>query len=283
MKILTKTLQSSSLKRYAATKASIKTKLTAAKTESSPVLVECKRKSFNLVKPVESYSKFGSIPLASSGWLHSKSKGDWFQLNATVSELDTSDEMVDVEEFLQKTNQSFDRVLIENLKTEFEIKSLTNIQCQGWPKLCENHHLLIAAETGCGKTLCYLMPMIQKILEQKPLVSNKRKLNSPLAVILTPGRELATQISEVIKKLSRNLDVNVKTILGGNTKQLMLNPNFEEVDIVVASVGALSKLVTTGIYRMDFVRHVVLDEADTLLDDSFSEKLVHFLKRFPVS
>lgn len=60
-----------------------------------------------------------------------------------------------------------------------------------------------------------------------------------------------------------------------------MNPSFDDVDVLVGTVGAVSKLVTNGIYRMERVRHVVLDEADTLLDDSFNEKLAYFLRRFP--
>lgn len=84
------------------------------------------------------------------------------------------------------------------------------------------------------------------------------------------------------KKLCSQLDINVETILGGKTKHKMLNPEFAPVDILVGSMGVISKLVTTGIYRMDRVRHVVVDEADTMFDDSFSDKLIYFMKRFPV-
>lgn len=285
LQIFTKSLNTTWLRRYTATQAAKKTQTAAVKSkrEQRPALIRCKRPSFNLYKPLEAHCKFGTVPLASSGWLNNKAKGDYFQINATVTEEDKIKEMHDIKEFLQNFGIHFEEKLLENLRDQFEVKSLTKIQCQGWPKLLENHHSLIAAETGCGKTICYLMPIMQKILERKVSEENSRKFNTPLAVILTPGRELATQIGGVIERLSRNLNIKVKTILGGNTKQLMLNPDFEDIDILVASVGALSKLVTTGIYRMDYVRHVVLDEADTLLDDSFSDKLVHFLKRFPVS
>lgn len=60
----------------------------------------------------------------------------------------------------------------------------------------------------------------------------------------------------------------------------MMNPSFEDIDILVGSIGAISKLTTTGIFRMNEVKHVVLDEADALLEDGFNEKLSHFLKRF---
>lgn len=71
--------------------------------------------------------------------------------------------------------------------------------------------------------------------------------------------------------------------MGGRTKQKMLNPAFDDADLLIGTIGATSKLVTTGVYRMHLCQHVVLDEADTLLDDSFNEKLTYFLRRFPVT
>lgn len=63
----------------------------------------------------------------------------------------------------------------------------------------------------------------------------------------------------------------------------MMDAEFEPIDILVGSIGAVSKLVTTGIYKMQRVRHVVIEEADTMFDDTFSDKLVYFMKRFPVN
>lgn len=62
---------------------------------------------------------------------------------------------------------------------------------------------------------------------------------------------------------------------------MMLHPTFDDVDILIGTPGAISKLTTTGILRMNHCRNVVLDEADTLLDESFSDKLQYFLRRFP--
>uniref|UniRef100_A0A1I8Q410 RNA helicase n=1 Tax=Stomoxys calcitrans TaxID=35570 RepID=A0A1I8Q410_STOCA len=281
--VITKSLRTNIQQRFVATNAALKHKTPKSKQqqETRPAIIQCKRPHFNLYEPSKTTCKFGTLPLASSGWLHSKSKGDWFTISPTVSEEERSKEMHDMQRFLTTSGLVFDETLVDNLRNEFDIKQLTSIQCQGWPKIYGYHHTLIAAETGCGKTLCYLMPMLQRIVQRKQAGMNQRKMNSPLAIILTPGRELASQIGNVVRKLCSDMDVSVKTVLGGNTKQLMMNPEFEDVDVVIASIGALSKLVTTGIYRMDHVRHVVLDEADTLLDDSFSDKLVHFLKRFP--
>lgn len=161
----------------------------------------------------------------------------------------------------------------------------TYIQQIAIPKILANQHTLIAAETGCGKTVAYLLPIIQNLLKRKRTVNtdSTTEFNTPKVLIITPSRELTQQIGEVCDDLCHGLELKTKVIIGGHTKSIMTNPPIEEIDILVASIGALSKLITTNIYRMHEVRHVVLDEADTLLDDSFQDKLGYILKRFPVS
>jgi len=244
-------------------------------------LISCRRSQFNLTQYERTDAKFGSLSLASKGWLHNKSKGDFFILNASVQGEELQQEMQAIDEFLAATALQLHPQLLENLQGELGIKLVTGIQKQGIPIVHGKEHCLIAAETGCGKTLTYLLPILDKLLQRESLPD--RKLNTPRVLILTPGRELATQIAGVTEKLVQGTNLKVQSLLGGNTKQLMMNPQFEEVDILVATLGALSKLVTTGIYRMEQVRHLVLDEADTLLDDTFTDKLTYFLRRFPVS
>ncbi|XP_017470764.1 PREDICTED: probable ATP-dependent RNA helicase DDX28 isoform X3 [Rhagoletis zephyria] len=218
-------------------------------------LICCKRIQFNLYVPAPE-----------------KSRGD------------IKAEMLKVDDFLSGANIRLNDRLLENLKSGMKINSFTSIQTKSLPKVYESQHLLIAAETGCGKTLAFMLPIVQRIIEHKQTLQirqNGRRLNTPLVVIIAPGRELAAQIGNVAENLCHQTDLKVKTIFGGNTKRLMVDPEFCDVDILVATIGALSKLVTTGIYRMEEVRHVVLDEADTLLDDSFSDKLSYFLRRFP--
>ncbi|XP_053957535.1 probable ATP-dependent RNA helicase DDX28 [Anastrepha ludens] len=262
----------------------IKQKPNQAQTPKQKPLICCKRTQFNLYVPAPEGSEFGTIPLASSGWKHYKAKEDFIIFNATVSKADIQAEMLQIEDFLSGTNVCLNDKLLENLSTDMKINAFTSIQARAIPKVYDSHHVLIAAETGCGKTLAYMLPIIQRIIERKQSSSqtqqNGRKFNTPMAIIITPGRELATQIGNVAQKLCQQTGLQVKTILGGNTKRLMIDPEFSDVDILVATIGALSKLVTTGIYRMEAVRHVVLDEADSLLDDSFSDKLGYFLKRF---
>lgn len=108
-------------------------------------------------------------------------------------------------------------------------------------------NLLLAAETGCGKTLSYLLPIIQNIVKHK---TSSDSLNSPNAVVLTPNRELAYQVADVASMICSSVGLNVKVLVGGRTKSLMMNPNFEDVDILVATPGVLGKLSTVGIYKL---------------------------------
>lgn len=199
------------------------------KIKSNP-FITCKRKEFNLSLNEITYKpeKFGKIPLASDGWRHNKSKGDYFTIHPTTNTKNgQSHEIVKNFKSLE-VNQS----IIEVLEETYGISVPTYIQGESIPKLLDGNHALIAAETGCGKTLSYLIPVIQQILIEKQK-SNKRDFNTPFGLILLPGRELASQIGNIAEDLGKHFNLKVKTILGGRTKQLMLNPSFEDVDLLV--------------------------------------------------
>lgn len=249
-------------------------------------LITCRRPEFDLHHgdKMDMDAPFGSIPLASDGWHHYKSKGDFFTIHPHPEAEDVTKD--------PKYKKSFDEFgfcpeLKINLGSRLNVENTTYIQHESFPHILKNHHTLIAAETGCGKTIAYLAPIIQNLLKrrQSPDVekSEPTEFNTPKVLIVTPGRELAEQIGEVCENLCHGLDLKTKVLIGGHTKSIMNNPPIEEIDILVASIGVLSKLITTNVYRMHQVRHVVLDEADTLLDDSFVGKLQYILKRFPVS
>lgn len=110
--------------------------------------------------------------------------------------------------------------------------------------------MLLAAETGCGKTLSYVLPIVQKIVDTN---SSSNLLNTPKAVILLPNRELAYQIGDVASTIGSSVGLKVKVVVGGRTKSLMMNPNFGEVDILVATPGVLAKLSSVGIYKLNQV------------------------------
>lgn len=263
----------------------IKTKHVPQKSEHiGEPLISCKRPEFNLHRgdDRDENAEFGSIPLCSDGWHHFKAKNDFFIVHPHMSVGDESQNR-DHEQTFDKfdINQQF----LSNLSDRLNVQKTTVIQHEAIPHVLAKRHTLIAAETGCGKTLAYLLPILENVLKRKQSAGDQisNEFNTPMVLIITPGRELANQIGEVCEDLCHDLDIKTKVIVGGHTKSLMKKLPIDEVDVLIASLGALSKLITSNIYRMHEVRHVVLDEADTLLDDSFNGKLQYVLKRFPVN
>ena len=84
-----------------------------------------------------------------------------------------------------------------------------------------DNNTLIAAETGNGKTLAFLIPMLNQLLYHKDSEETE-EVNSPYAVIVTPGRELADQVGEVAESLAAELGLRVRVHQGGQIKKRIL-------------------------------------------------------------
>ncbi|KAH0566853.1 probable ATP-dependent RNA helicase DDX28 [Cotesia glomerata] len=240
------------------------------KTDSVKPIIQCRKKIFNFY-PGKVYKKFEDIPIASGSWHNIKSKGDYFTIFPVLEE---DDEKCEHNSF---SDLGIDKRLIENLKA-VGIEDPTVIQKRGISEILDGQNIFITGETGCGKTLTFLLPIMTQILKWKKQIQD-RPANSPLALILSPSKELAHQIGTEAKKLAMGLDISVKAISGGKTKRMMRNPSVKDVDILVGTVGVVSKLTTARLYKLDYVRHVVLDEAHALFDETFDDKLGYFLRR----
>lgn len=256
--------------RLYATKASLK----SVRIPKEPI-ISCKRPEFNHFEG-QTYSKLDGIPLASKGWLHNKSKGDYFIIHANANKQGEGTQSLKQKEFV---DLGLKNEIIELLRQQ-NIHKPTEIQSKAIPAILSGYNNLVTAETGCGKTLAYLLPIIEHMIGWKQF-KQSGVFNSPMAIIITPSRELATQIGHVAEVLCQTFNLNTSVLVGGRTKKRMMNPVLEDCDLLVASLGALSKLITTGCYKINNIHHVVLDEGDTLLDDSFIEKLAYLLSKFP--
>lgn len=239
-------------------------------------IITCRRTGFNHYWG-QSYSKFAAVPLASKGWLHKKAAGDFFTINSHGSNPAFEDESNIEEDF---ASLGLDGDIVTQLHN-MGIEKPTNIQSLAIPHVLEGKNTLISAETGNGKTLAFIGPMLQQIKERNAVLS-ELPMNSPLGLVIVPGKELAAQIHRVASQIGRSLGIKVKLITGGGTKQRMLSPPMSRVELLVASFGALSKLTTVGVYNMNHLTHITLDEADTLLDDSFNEQVTRFMTKHPI-
>lgn len=141
------------------------------------------------------FRKFGKVPLASQSWEHRKTNNDYFTINShkpNPSFLHSDEDFASL---------NLHEPLTAALASLGYVKP-TLIQKLACKPVLKGENCLIAAETGSGKTLSYLIPLIQNLLQHKrTFPSSQRPMNSPLVIVLTPGRELCEQISEVAEKL----------------------------------------------------------------------------------
>ena len=154
----------------------------------------------------------------------------------------------------------------------------TPIQAQAIPAVLQGRDVWASAPTGSGKTLAYVLPLVQKIL-QTPRQTNFRR---PIrGLVLVPTRELAVQVGQVMHPVSDGLGLKVVVAHGG----VSINPQMMALrggaDVVVATTGRLLDLVAHNALRLSDVQHLVLDEADRLLELGFADELQAVLALLP--
>ncbi|EKX73145.1 DEAD box ATP-dependent RNA helicase family member protein [Theileria equi strain WA] len=142
----------------------------------------------------------------------------------------------------------------------------TQIQNMAIPTLLkDSSNLLIASNAASGKTLAYLLPIIQLLKnEEKKFL---RKLRSPRALILVPNRELADQILSVIKGLGHVAKITCESLTGGYLMRKQRKHVNRLVDIVVATPDRLYKM--NKYIDMSRIKFIVLDEANVLINEGF--------------
>ncbi|XP_067131754.1 probable ATP-dependent RNA helicase DDX28 [Centruroides vittatus] len=234
-------------------------------------IIQCKRSEFNHYLG-QVYDKYEAIALASKGWKHRKSVGDYFTINGYGENPSIYNENFDEENTFELLK--LQQCILKKLK-ELNFHNPTVIQRLSIPKILEYKHVQISAETGSGKTIAYLAPILHHLIELQKYQQAEIPSNCPLALILVPSKELAEQIGNVARQLSDA--INVKVIVGGKFHQN--KPDDFHNEIIVSTIGIFEKLVNRRVYDLSYVRHIVIDEADTLLDDSFNYTLKNFLKK----
>lgn len=153
----------------------------------------------------------------------------------------------------------------------------TPIQEKAIPAALAGKDLLGCAQTGTGKTASFAIPIIQHLQNNK----DEKKCAGIKALILTPTRELALQISECIDDYSKYTRVRHGVIFGGVGQRPQVDMLRRGIDILVATPGRLLDLMSQGYIRLDAIRHFVLDEADRMLDMGFIHDIKRILPKLP--
>jgi len=151
------------------------------------------------------------------------------------------------------------------------------LQVQAMPALAGRGDLIVGAQTGSGKTLTYLVPIMQTLKSDEEAAGSRARPKRPRALVIVPTRELALQVYEVGRVLSKQLRLSVKVVHGGTSvapqgRQLDL-----PVDLLVATPGRLLQLIEKKMVYLGDVRHVIIDEVDTMFEAGFGEELDRLL------
>lgn len=170
---------------------------------------------------------------------------------------------------------NFDDRLLEGLSS-MGFKNATPIQDQAIPLILENRDIIACAQTGTGKTAAFVLPILSKILK-----SEQRNLNT---LVIVPTRELAQQIDNQIEGFGYFLDVSSIAIYGGGDGQAwdaQKKALKEGADLIIATPGRLIALISSGDIDFTNLKHLVLDEADRMLDMGFFDDIVRIVKYLP--
>ena len=150
----------------------------------------------------------------------------------------------------------------------------TPIQASAIPHVLGGHDLIGIAQTGTGKTAAFVLPLLERI-------SNSQTSRNPRVLIVAPTRELAAQIDESVRDFSKHLGIRRATVYGGVGERPQIDALRRGVDVLVATPGRLIDLMGAGHVSLRDVKHLVLDEADRMLDMGFLPQIRRIVNAVP--
>lgn len=159
-----------------------------------------------------------------------------------------------------------------NAVTRLGYSQPTPIQIKTIPEMLAGKNILAQSQTGTGKTAAFMLPILQKMQQANAGIQ---------ALVLTPTRELAKQISDATEGFSRGTGIRVLAIYGGQSYEVQTRSLNRGVDIVVATPGRLLDLLRQGRVDLGKVRTFVLDEGDQMLEMGFIEDVELILQELP--
>lgn len=149
----------------------------------------------------------------------------------------------------------------------------TPVQEKVFPVIRSGKDMVGIAQTGTGKTLAYLIPILMKL--------HYAQGKYPRALVIVPTRELVVQVCESVELLTENMEIRCVGIFGGTNIRTQQERVYEGVDLLVATPGRFMDIYMNGIIRTREIKTVVIDEADRLMDLGFIPQLRSILEVLP--
>jgi ATP-dependent RNA helicase RhlE len=160
-----------------------------------------------------------------------------------------------------------------NAIAELGFTEPTPVQKEAFPIITSGKDVVGISQTGTGKTMAYLLPLLQE--------HKFRKSDNPRIIILVPTRELVVQVVEMTKELCKYMTIRILGVYGGTNINTQKKAVLEGVDILVGTPGRLFDLATTKTLQLSEVKKLVIDEVDVMLDEGFRPQLENLFDIMP--
>lgn len=183
---------------------------------------------------------------------------------------------VEVPKPVQKWSQCGLGVQTLDVVDKLGYESLTSIQSQAIPAIMSGRDVIGVAKTGSGKTIAFLIPMFRHIKDQRPL----ENMEGPVGLVMTPTRELATQIHKDCKPFLKALGLRAVCAYGGAPIKDQIADLKRGAEIIVCTPGRMIDLLAANAGRVTNLRrvsYVVLDEADRMFDMGFEPQVMKIM------
>ncbi|MEK7543955.1 MAG: DEAD/DEAH box helicase [Patescibacteria group bacterium] len=163
-----------------------------------------------------------------------------------------------------------DPKLQENIKAKGYVAP-TPIQDQTIPSILQGRDIIGTAQTGTGKTAAFLIPLIQKVIQD----------HAQRVLVVAPTRELAYQIHKELRDFARGFPIRSALLIGGTGEWRQQQDLHRDPHFVIATPGRLKDFIETKHIRLSGFRNVVLDEADRMVDIGFINDIKYFISLVP--
>ncbi|HNE50819.1 MAG TPA: DEAD/DEAH box helicase [Chitinophagales bacterium] len=173
----------------------------------------------------------------------------------------------------------FDEHVLEGIAA-MNYKTATPVQEQVIPIIQAGKDLIASAQTGTGKTAAFLLPVLNE------LIIKERQEDQINALIIVPTRELAVQIAQNLEAFAYFTPISSIAIYGGSDGSTFENEKralSHGADIVICTPGRMISHLASGYVRLNGLKHLILDEADRMLDMGFQEDIMKIIRYLPIN